>query len=110
MKLLAFLAFLAWFGIATATLIAPATAHAYPGDPTGTNCESNMLGALYCDGPVQPDGSWTRCVDVSSQPVYGGPQGQWNGMTSPFHQCYHYDPAAPPLKLGQPDHHLGDGL
>lgn len=33
----------------------------------------------------------TRCVDVSWQPVYGVPQGQWNGMTSPVHQCYHYD-------------------
>ena len=71
-------AFPAWLGIAAATLIAAPTAHAYPGDPTGTNCESNMLGALYCDGPVQPDGSWTRCVDVSSQPVYGGAQGQWD--------------------------------
>jgi hypothetical protein len=97
-------------GIAAATLIAAPTAHGYPGDPAGTNCESNALGALYCDGPVQPDGSWTRCVDVSPQPVYGGPQGQWNGMTSPYHQCYHYDPVAPPLKLGQPDHHIGDGL
>jgi hypothetical protein len=85
---------------------APA-AHA---DPMGTNCETNLLGALYCDGPVRPDGSWTRCVDVSPQPVYGGPEGQWDGSTMPFHQCYDYDPAQPPFKLGQPDHHIGDGL
>lgn len=90
-----------------AVLIAPA-ANGYPGDPPGANCETNLLGALYCDGPLQPDGSWTRCVDVGQQPIYGGAQGQLNGITSPFHQCYHYDPVAPPLKLGQPDHHLGD--
>ncbi len=97
-------------GIAAATLAALSAANAYPGDPMGTNCESNALGALYCDGPVQPDGSWTRCVDVSAQPVYGGPDGGWNGWTMPAHQCYHYDPAQPPFKLGQPDHHIGDGL
>jgi hypothetical protein len=101
-------AVLAGLGIATATLAAAPTADAYPGDPAGANCETNALGALYCDGPVQPDGSWTRCVDVSPQPVYGSPYGPGQtGWTSPFHQCYHYDPAAPPLKLGQPDHHIG---
>ena len=103
-------AFLVGLGVAAATLTAAPTAHANPGDPPGTNCETNLLGALYCDGPVQLDGSWTRCVDVSPQPVYGSPQGQWNGWTTPFHQCYHYDPAQPPVKLGQPDHHIGDGL
>lgn len=97
-------------GIAAATLTIGPTAGAYPGDPAGTNCETNLLGALYCDGPVQPDGTWTRCVDVASQPVFGGPRGQLNGVTSPYHQCYRYDPAQPPVKLGQPSRHIGDGL
>jgi hypothetical protein len=100
-------AFLVGLGIAAATPMGVSTAHAYPGDSPGANCESNALGALYCDGPVQPDGSWTRCVDVGQQPVFGGPQGQLNGVTSPYHSCYHYDPAQPPVKLGQPDHHIG---
>ncbi|ASW89727.1 CDGP domain-containing protein [Mycobacterium marseillense] len=86
-----------------ATMIAIPIAHA---DPMDTNCESNMLGALYCDGPVQPDGSWNRCVDVGSQAITGQ-YGQVSGWTAPMHQCYHYDPAAPPFKLGQPDHHIG---
>lgn len=85
-------------------------ADASPGAPPGINCETNALGANYCDGPVRPNGTWTRCVDVGLQPVYAGPIGQWNGWTSPYHQCYHYDPAQPPLKIGQPYHHIGDGL
>lgn len=86
-------AFLAGLGIAAAMPMGVPIARAYPGDPPGANCESNALGALYCDGPLQPDGSWTRCVDVTQPPAY--------------HSCYHYDPAQPPLKLGQPDHHVG---
>lgn len=85
-------AFLVGLGIA-APLMGVPTAHAYPGDPPGANCETNALGAFYCDGPLQPDGSWTRCVEVYQAPIY--------------HSCYHYDPAQPPLKLGQPDHHIG---
>ena len=33
-------------GITAATLIAAPTAHGYPGDPPGANCETNALGAL----------------------------------------------------------------
>ena len=77
---------------AAATLTCAPTAHAYPGDPPGANCETVLLGALYCDGPVQPNGGWTRCVET------------------PIFQCYHRDPAAPPVKIGEPDHHIGDGL
>ncbi len=69
-----------------------ASAHDYPGDPPGANCETVPLGALYCDGPVQPNGGWTRCVET------------------PIFQCYHRDPTAPPVKIGEPDHHIGDGL
>ncbi|MDT5233976.1 MAG: hypothetical protein QOJ56_4987 [Mycobacterium sp.] len=79
-------------GIAAATLLGVPAAHAYPGDPPGANCETVPLGALYCDGPVQPNGGWTRCVET------------------PIFQCYHHDPAAPPVKIGEPDHHIGDGL
>jgi hypothetical protein len=61
--------------------------------PQSRGAETPALGgALYCDGPVQPNGGWTRCVET------------------PIFQCYHYDPANPPLKIGQPDHHIGDGL
>lgn len=87
------------------TVIVSPIAHADPGLP-GTNCESNFLGALYCDGPVRADGTWDRCVDVGSQAITGQ-YGQVSGWTAPMHQCYHYDPAAPVFKLGQPDHHIG---
>lgn len=79
-------------GIVAATLIGVPTAHAYPGDPPGANCETVLLGALYCDGPIQPSGGWTRCVET------------------PIFECYHREPAAPPVKIGEPDHHIGDGL
>ncbi|SON63379.1 hypothetical protein MSIMFI_04909 [Mycobacterium simulans] len=105
MRIAATLAAVAVAATVTGVSIAPA-AGADPGLP-GTNCETNMLGALYCDGPVQADGSWDRCVDVYPQPIYGGPSGGVSGWSPPYHSCYHYDPAAPPFKLGQPDYHIG---
>ena len=38
------MAFLVVLGIAAATLMGIPTAHAYPGDPPGANCESVPLG------------------------------------------------------------------
>ncbi|MCV6965980.1 hypothetical protein H7J50_19525 [Mycobacterium intermedium] len=76
-------------------------AAADPGLP-GTNCETNMLGALYCDGPVQADGTWVRCVDVAPSYGYGGV------YSPPYHKCYAYDPANPgPTPIGQPAYHIG---
>jgi hypothetical protein len=69
-----------------------ATGASAPGGPPGANCQTVPLGALYCDGPVLATGGWTRCVET------------------PIYECYHRDPTAPPVKIGEPDHHIGDGL
>lgn len=83
------------------------TAHA---DPAGANCESNLIGALYCDGPIRADGTWVRCLDVGSQAITGQ-WGQVSSWTLPVHRCFTYNPANPPgLPLGQPAGHIGDGL
>jgi hypothetical protein len=84
-------AFLVGLGIAAATLMAAPTAHGYPGS-YGTNCETNQLGVVFCDGIVQPDGTWVRCNPVPQSLNY---------------QCWSHDPVSPPsLPLFQPNHHI----
>lgn len=78
-------------------------------DPMGTNCETNFWGALYCDGPVRPDGSWTRCVTDQPSTTWIG--GDNPPITTPgYHKCWVYNPADPATFNFSPDHHIGDGL
>ncbi len=39
--------------------------------PASAGCETNALGAQYCDGPPRPDGTWDRCVSVAPSPYFG---------------------------------------
>lgn len=55
--------------LAVSALFGAPAASAYPGDPAPA-CESNPLGALICDGPIRPDGSWQRCATSPGQ-YYG---------------------------------------
>lgn len=89
--------------IAAGILASVPIAHADP-DQMGTNCESNFWGSLYCDGPVRPDGTWTRCVTTQQQ-LSGGFDSNPPILIPSIHKCYPVDPAAMPF--GQPDHHIG---
>ncbi len=82
--------------VAAATLLtgsvatAPA-AYAYPGDPS-PGCDGQVF-AMYCDGPIRPDGTFKRCTTTYSPSTY---------------VCRIIDNNAPfpPIPLGQPDHHI----
>jgi hypothetical protein len=39
--------------------------------PASAGCQYGGLVASKCDGPVQPDGTWQRCVVVTNS--YSGP-------------------------------------
>lgn len=93
--------------ISLACLAGTPCARAYPGpDWTGgANCETNVMGALFCDGPIKPNGSWTRCMTYVQSPFPGGM------YSPPIHRCYPFDPAHPPgVPLGQPPYRIGTGL
>lgn len=66
----------------------------------GQDCESDPVGTLFCDGPVEADGSWTRCVELP--PVF------WEDRPiNPTPICQDYGPENPPGP-GQPSRHIGD--
>lgn len=61
--------------------------------PAHAGCETNLLGALYCDGPVRPDRTWDRCVTVFGK--------------HPYYKCWPLDPAQGfDYPLGQPPYHI----
>jgi len=76
----------------------PATA--YPGDPAA-GCETQVF-AMYCDGPIRPDGTWQRCT--STAPSYTG--GAYPVYVPPTYMCRVIGDPVPPLPLGQPPHHI----
>ncbi|WNG93682.1 hypothetical protein [Mycobacterium sp. ITM-2016-00318] len=67
--------------------------------PADAGCESRPM-VSYCDGPIQPDGSWQRCF--SNSPVWGGGGGWIAGSNCyrtgpgpdnyPWAPQYHIDP------------------
>ncbi|WP_420872389.1 CDGP domain-containing protein [Mycobacterium shigaense] len=59
----------------------------------------------YCDKPIGPDGTWERCHQGPSYPVYGGP-GVVETRTPPP-ECYPIDPTQA-TPLGQPPNHIDD--
>jgi hypothetical protein len=71
--------------------------------PAAAGCETNLLGALYCDSPARADGTWDRCYTVNpTVNVFGQ-------VTVPGAQkCYPVNPAEPwPLiPMGQPQYHI----
>lgn len=90
-------------GVASATLVAAPTAQAVPSMVDGVYCEANAVTTvLFCDKPMQPDGSWIRCFGFYPLASYGDYRSIAVG-----NNCFRYDPAAPPsLPLGQPNHHI----
>ncbi|MCV7032222.1 CDGP domain-containing protein [Mycobacterium sherrisii] len=69
-------------------------------------CQAALLpGEWYCDKPIGPDGTWERCHQSPSYPVYGG-KGVIEDITPPP-DCYPIDPAQP-VPLGQPPNHIDD--
>ena len=85
--------------LASSAVFGPATptAHAYPGDPM-PGCETTPLGALICDGPIRPDGSWQRC---GYKPGVGG---MWPQTTC---RIVTQENCRGPLDVDVPDHHIG---
>lgn len=71
--------------------------------PASAGCETNVLGALYCDSPIRPDGTWDRCYTVAPTTNVLG------GVIAPGAQkCYPVNPADgwPVVPMGQPQHHI----
>lgn len=81
---------LAFAGVTAAALIAtPAAAHA--------GCQDNPLlffsTAQKCDGPIQPDGTWQRCVIYYYEPPKSPPEqrdchSMGPGRDYPLHSFY----------------------
>jgi hypothetical protein len=96
-------AFLVAMGIGAAALVGVPTAQAVPSMVNGIYCEANPITTvLFCDRPMQPDGSWIRCYGFYPFAAYGDYSSIGVG-----NNCYRYDPAAPPsLPIGQPNHHI----
>lgn len=84
---------------------APAAAEpAEPGSPLSANCAWGPQGQQYCDSPLNPNGSWTRCTEPAGQPVYmRGAIVAWlaGGAT----ECQLVTRAG--LPAGSPPHHMG---
>ncbi|MUL46643.1 hypothetical protein FZI85_10950 [Mycobacterium sp. CBMA293] len=75
--------------------------------PASAGCETNALGAQYCDTPARPDGTWDRCVNVAPTPFFGQ-YGQIAGVTPAYGKCWPVNPAEPwPVTpIGQPQYHI----
>jgi hypothetical protein len=73
--------------------------------PAAAGCEQQAI-ALYCDGPVQADGTWDRCVAFTLDTVFGK-FGQVTGNETPTNGCYNVDPNAySQYPLGQPRYRI----
>ncbi|WP_445159647.1 CDGP domain-containing protein [Mycobacterium sp. Dal123C01] len=65
-------------------------------------CQYGGLVASKCDGPVQPDGTWQRCVVITTS--HSGPSYQWTP------DCKLMGPDQHPLGLAyaDPPTHIDD--
>jgi hypothetical protein len=73
--------------------------------PANAGCISGGFSAKSrCDGPVQPDGTWQRCVDYDAQ--YSNGNGTYQYW--PKHRCFQMGPGQnPPFGIvfnAYPDH------
>jgi hypothetical protein len=61
-----------------------------------------------CDGPVQPDGTWQRCVLFNS--TYGGLHGDHNYFRTPDKRCDMMGPDLHPwgMAFNDPPTHIDD--
>ena len=96
---------IACFALTAASLASTPAAHSEPGIP-GTDdahCAGYGLGntAMACDGPIQPDGTWRRCMQWQAQPFFNG-QGGMGGFIPGGSDCRTLD--AGNIPFGQPGH------
>jgi hypothetical protein len=57
-----------------------------PAPPASAGCVYGGTASISrCDGPVQPDGTWQRCVVFSY--MTGGGSGSRDGYSAPGHRC-----------------------
>lgn len=85
-------------GGAVVGLSAAPPAHAWP-QPPPPGCEARFM-VSYCDGPIQPDGSWQRCFE--NQQVWSPGLNTWIGGSN----CYQVGPGPDPLPW-TPQYHIG---
>ena len=71
--------------------------------PAFAGCLYGGLSASRCDGPVQPDGTWQRCVIFNS---YGND----SGYRSPSRRCDQMGPDLHPwgMAFNDPPTHIDD--
>lgn len=72
--------------------------------PASAGCETNMLGAQYCDSPVRADGTWDRCWQTNPTP-YFGQYGQVAGILPGQGKCYPVGVDQQWL-IGEPQYHI----
>lgn len=90
--------------IVAAGTLAPA-AHADPLSDPSVHCLSTTF-ALYCDGPIQPDGTFTRRWTTTGQSYYAGP-GQMGFIPSTEnYQTIDPNQPWPMTPIGAPQHHI----
>jgi hypothetical protein len=83
-------------GVLAAVLIVGGLIAAAP--PASAGCQYGGPVISKCDGPVQPDGTWQRCV-VTSNLVPSGA----SSFLVPERRC---DPVGPGLPLADPPTHI----
>jgi hypothetical protein len=68
-------------------------------------CETNLLGVVFCDGPIRLDGTFKRCWQTPAS--YTG--GQYPVYVPSTTSCQMVDTnqPRPTLPLGAPTHHIG---
>jgi hypothetical protein len=75
--------------------------------PAGAGFQYGGIAISRCDGPVQPDGTWQRCVVFNSIRSGTNPSSNY---TVPVHRCDLMGPDQHPwgLALNDPPTHIDD--
>jgi hypothetical protein len=89
-------------GLATA-LIAGGPIDSAP--PASAGCQYGGPGVSTCDEPIQPDGTWQRCVGYYAAFMIGG-----KPLNLPRKSCYPMGPdqPPPPHSWADPPTHIDD--
>ncbi|OBI40586.1 hypothetical protein A5707_09230 [Mycobacterium kyorinense] len=67
-----------------------------------STCATDASGILFCDGPLQADGTWTRCMTTPPQILHR------RAVIPSMHRCEDYGPDNPP-GAGQPPERIVAG-
>jgi hypothetical protein len=76
--------------------------------PASAGCQYGGIAISRCDGPVQPDGTWQRCVVCNS--TYSGLPGDTYSYRAPDKRCDVMGPDLHPwgLAVNDPPTHIDD--